>query len=896
MDRFVSSTVRVVMLCLIASGAAANFADAQVLFPGVTAQTGSGPRFAAVGDVSGDGKPDLVIANAKANTVSVALNKGDGTFAPKKDYFTDTTPACVVIADVNGDGKPDLVTANFGSTTVSVLFNNGNGTFAARKDYAVGTHPAAIAVADFNGDGKPDIVAANFDSNTVSFLPNIGLGAFGAKTDIAVGSGPISIAAADFNGDGKPDFVTANNVSNTVSIVRGLGNGTFAAKADYTIGNFPESVSVGDVNGDGKPDIVTANYFGGSVNVLLNNGTGGIVTNSALTLEKGIFSVALADVNGDGKLDLIATNADNNNVSVLRNLGSGSFGARAVYGVASLPYCVAAGDVNSDGKLDIVIANYGSDNAIVLQNSGNGVFAARSDTPTGTQALSTALADFNGDGKPDLVTANFGTATRNYGNTLSVYLNNGSGYSLKTDYTVGLAPTCVVAADVNGDGRPDLIATTSIKYDAATNKYLSDYTVSVLLNRGDGTFAPRVDYGGGNLYVAVGDLNGDGKPDIVTVDGIDSIVLVLYNVGNGAFTGLYGYGVGRGPVCVTLADVNGDGRLDIITANDETYDSATGQYVSGHSVSVLLNTGSGNFPATTSFAPKTDYPVGGRTNYVTVGDVDGDGRPDIAVSRFYDSTVSLLRNNGNGTFGAKTDITVSSPENIALADVNGDGKLDLAVCRYEKNSVGVLLGKGDGTFGAEVDYATGSSPATVLVGDVNGDGKPDIVTGNIDGYSLSVLLNQDAGAAIAGKVKFEGIAASAAPQNVTLQFRPVGGGANITQVRKINLDGAFTVMNVPAGNYNLWVKGDKYLAVAVSVNTSGGNSVVGLNILLHGGDGNNDNSVDSSDFTLLIGAYNSDVTAPGSGYDAQADFDGDGSVDSNDFTILIGNFGQVGDN
>ena len=128
----------------------------------------------AVGDLNGDGKPDLVVANRGSNTVSVLLGNGQRHLRAATNFAAGTAPYSVAVGDLNGDGKPDLVVANYGSNTVSVLLGTGNGTFAAATNFAVGTAPYSVAVADVNGDGKPDLVVADGGSNDVSVLLNNG--------------------------------------------------------------------------------------------------------------------------------------------------------------------------------------------------------------------------------------------------------------------------------------------------------------------------------------------------------------------------------------------------------------------------------------------------------------------------------------------------------------------------------------------------------------------------------------------------------------------------------------------------------------------------------------------------------------------------------------------------
>src|SRR5207247_449692 len=184
--------------------------------------------------LDGDGKPDLVAVANAANTVSVLLGNGDGSFGVKTDYGTTSNPRSVAIGDVNGDGQPDLVTAN-GSNTVSVLLGTSDGTFGARTDFGTGINPSSVAIGDLNADGRPDLAVANYSgpvtfypyASTVSVLLGNGDGTFGTSTDFGAGYNPSSVTIDDLNADGRPDLAVANAGSNTVSVLLGNGEGSF---------------------------------------------------------------------------------------------------------------------------------------------------------------------------------------------------------------------------------------------------------------------------------------------------------------------------------------------------------------------------------------------------------------------------------------------------------------------------------------------------------------------------------------------------------------------------------------------------------------------------------------------------------------------------------------------
>jgi hypothetical protein len=224
------------------------------------------------------------------------------------------THMSVVSSDLNRDGKPDLVMANYAAASVSVLLGRGDGILQQPVNYVSyatsnNIEAYAVAVGDFNGDGKADLAVTNYSSTgfpfaagtSVSILLGNGDGTFQPPVEFAAGSGPMSIAVADMNGDGHLDLVVANNFSNDVSILLGNGDGTFRQALTVDAGDRPSAVAVADFNGDGIPDIAVTNSFTGTVSVLLGSGNGAFRQRVAYPTDPYTdpFSVAAVDFNGD---------------------------------------------------------------------------------------------------------------------------------------------------------------------------------------------------------------------------------------------------------------------------------------------------------------------------------------------------------------------------------------------------------------------------------------------------------------------------------------------------------------------------------------------------------------------------------------------------------------------
>jgi hypothetical protein len=319
--------------------------------------------------------------------VSVALAafavQALGSFGKPRHFAVGTRPASVAIGDLNGDGKRDLAVADTGSNSVSVLLGNGAGGFGAATSFPVGRYPDSVAIGDLNGDGNLDLVVANSGSGTksVSVLLGNGAGGFGPATNSELGTGPISVAIGDLNDDGIPDLAAARR-TNVVSVLLGTGNGAFEAALHFVVGLYPSSVAIGDLNGDGNLDLVVTNSGSynrqpGTVSILLGNGEGNFRAAKNFAAGYHPYSVAIGDLNRDGKPDLAVSNATAGSgfghVSILIGKGGGTFAAprhlRVGSGLSG-PRSVAIGKLDAGPYPDLAVALSGSNNVAVLLNRG----------------------------------------------------------------------------------------------------------------------------------------------------------------------------------------------------------------------------------------------------------------------------------------------------------------------------------------------------------------------------------------------------------------------------------------------------------------------------------------------------------------------------------------------
>ena len=476
--------------------------------------------------------------------------------------------------------------------------------------------------------------------------------------------------------------------------------------------NYVHGVAVGDLNNDGLDDVVTP------YDVLLGNADGTFQRAKPTTFQRDMGGeMVLADFNCDGNLDLAVTIASvdfafTNKVAVLLGKGDGTFQPEHDYVAVSYPFALAVADFNGDGIPDLVVGGDlnvgGSSSFAVLLGNGDGTFARA--IKSGEFTSSVAAADLNSDGKADVVAGNA------FKNQISIYFGNGDGtFQPPRTKALDFSVFKVNLVDVNGDSRLDLIA----------GAYL-EKVFAVLAGKANGTFGSPVltelaDMPGD--FVA-GDFNRDGKIDFA-VSQLDAFhsgqtaLVVLLGKGNGKFQPALQFG--------SLGNFIAAGDFD----RDSVLDLVGGGTPGIKSVQVAYGRGNGKF------VDRRDFALGNGAWGAATADLNHDGNLDLAVGTsdtFVGSnTVTVLLGDGHGAFSAPTIYQIGGDYgslNVAIADLNGDGNPDLVAnfVEYPNFAVDVLLGYGDGTFAPQVEYPTGAYPLWVAIADVNNDARMDIIT------------------------------------------------------------------------------------------------------------------------------------------------------------------------
>lgn len=646
-----------------------------------------------IGDFNGDGiVADAAFSLAKVTTlqtsnITVVTVQGGSLTTTVYPMAVGSNPVSITSADVTGDSRPDLIVANRGvlsggvysGTGLTVLPANPSGGFSGAVSYTTSTPRISVGTGDFNGDGKPDLALADGLTANVYIRLNDGSGGYPSETSIPAPEIVNALAVLDYNVDvdGHDDILT------TGGILLGNGSGSFPTALPFPDGFLCRVVMHDDLNGDGKPDII----LGSSANlgeVILGTGGNSLSTPTYHTLADSPEGVATNDFDADGRREALFTNGGTDATL----WPGGSHGAfrwvRALPVSTSLPnFQAAAGaavaDFTGDGIPDLVVPRGGSEfggvlsgNAtVLLAGLGSGNFAAPASIPN-LPGSTIVTGNWNGDSFPDLALAGRGQSSP------AVFIALGQGGGVFGAFTKVALPgdttnaefSTIYATNLDGDGDLDLVVAN-----------FNDGKVYPLLNNG-GVFALQtgVTIGDETESVALGDFNGDGKVDLAA--SFQGSFVPFPNPPNGGAKVALGNGDGTFQTPVSLrggarcegiasADFNRDLKLDLALCADNGSD---------WDVEIYLGNGDGTFgsPAVISELDSEITSVSSgdlaNANGITAADGDGDGKADLAV--VFANDVYALRGLGDGTFKYVLRAPVGGGPVLA-ADLNLDGRTDL---------------------------------------------------------------------------------------------------------------------------------------------------------------------------------------------------------------------------
>ncbi|MBS1564099.1 MAG: VCBS repeat-containing protein, partial [Bacteroidetes bacterium] len=731
-----------------------------------------------IADMNGDGKPEIITCNLTDKTIRIVQNNstpGALSFAGPLTFVQSGTMQSLAVGDIDGDGKPDIAAALYDQNKLTILRNTGTGgaiTFAAGIEYTTGRFPNSIAMGDWDGDGKADLAVLSPQAYAFMLFANNstpGNISLAAGQSYATDAGPQRLLAADMDGDGRPDLASINtglppDYKGTVSVLRNTsttGNFSFSAKTDYPTSRVTNDFTLGDLDGDSKPDIITNGDMGvSSLMVLRNrmnepvvynlNPVGGL-TGATIKINGNNFtgttavsfggtSAASFQVVSDNEIDAVVGAGSSGKVTVATPYSTTNF-AGFEYFAAPAPVISSFTPVTAAVGASVTI-NGNNFNPAASSN----VVAFGGVKATVTAASSTALTVTVPGGnsyQPVTVTSNGLTAYSglSFGTTYSGANTplTANSFSQRIGFA-GQPMTNLMTCDMNDDGKPDVVGVASGHVAVYTN---SSNAQSIL-------FTEKLVYAyiASATCVGVGDMDGDGKPDLALGGNSFGGMGVIQNTssnGNLSFGSYQLLDSAIGSSRMVLRDIDMDGKPDIIQWWENNTSETT--------VSILRNT---SVNGVISFAKRIKINTGS-VNGLCVADLDGDGKPELVISNNASNTVSVYRNNStlsSISFAAAGNFTVAAiPAGVAVGDLDADGRQDLVVTNIGGTSpyptvVSVLKntsGSGAISFAAKADFTVGNRPIAVSINDVDGDGKPDLLVSNNIDNKISVLRNTGSG-------------------------------------------------------------------------------------------------------------------------------------------------------
>lgn len=465
------------------------------------------------GDFNGDGLEDAAIPCRQSRAVYVLLGKGDGSFREGPLVSGSQRFDWVAGADLDGNGRWDLITgASDGSSQLTVYLSREGDKFEKTAGFTSIGELSFLETADLTGDGKPDILYMTASPGTAIILQNNGSGILARAQSI--GSMPAAMKVIDADLDKVPDLAVINAASDTLTIFKG---GRERA-GDFRLGAIPAYMAASDLNGDGRTDVVAANLGSKDLSVLIGSPDGLFEEARTTRVNRLVSSIAVADFNSDGKPDLALAEPMDGFVQIWAGQGDGTFSMAAEFPM-NMPMVLATADFNNDAKADLAVASIGMSGTTLtlLKGRGDVTFNPASTQETSAMVTALAAADLNADGKPDLV------FLQQYSNGIGVAIGTADG-GMKTPTITSLmfSASDMAIADYNGDGKLDVAMA-------------SDSSGRGLLFRGvgDGTFlVPSGGFGvdGGVIAVAAGDWNGDGRVDLALADSENGTIALFRNV------------------------------------------------------------------------------------------------------------------------------------------------------------------------------------------------------------------------------------------------------------------------------------------------------------------------------------------------------------------------------
>jgi hypothetical protein len=686
-----------------------------------------------VADIDNDGDLDMVIVSL---TGELRVMTGDnGVFSVSQELEIGGQPIWMTGGDFNGDTFEDLVVVRREAGLTNVYLNDGSGGFAlpslANPEISIssGGQALAVTVGDLNGDSNLDVIVSRRGMPEILIAYGNGADGFLGETDMAIPGGGVAfnVAIGKVDSDELDDLVVTDPDLSRLVIIpgsTGLGGSSVQPICEMSVPGRPNAVSFGDLSGDGRDDMVVSAFeddrYVVITDVIIPPGTG---QPQPLVCTYDSFDVlvpsapslsAVGDVTGDGINDLVACLGFTASMCVAPGLAGGGVGEQIMLDATGMPLRPFIGDVDGNGKQDICALSGLGSRVNVWLSDDIGRLNGARSYASGLVAASW-VEGADFDGDGDYEIITSSRAETN----LSILGGQGA-LAIEGNINLGYDVYQLEAGDLDLDGKPDLVVGVAggikILHNTSTP---GNYSFDVL------PVSPVLI--GSSIFpfgIEIGDFDRDADMDIAVCDYLGGGVhLILGSETAFTFEPEVVFGVGGGPIDIVAADFTGDGLLDFAVTRSDFAD-----------IAILRNDG-GN-----QYVESLAVPVGDSPNYLVTEDFNADGRADLVVSNADSGTISVLFGTTNG-FAGSDYAAGSSPTALMAKDMTGDGLVDILVASLASGDFRILVGDGAGSFPQLPTFPGTLGASDVVMQDMTGDGKPDLVASSLITDRISFVRN-----------------------------------------------------------------------------------------------------------------------------------------------------------